>query len=86
MALKYKVLSLSTKPDVLKYCRSLEDSRQSMALKDAMRESCIADVAEAWYQLAVAYQETDPQLAASVLSTMGQYVNWIDISLIANKK
>lgn len=32
--------------------RSAEESRLSMAIKDALRETCIADIAEAWYRQA----------------------------------
>lgn len=57
-----------------------------MQLKDAMRETCLQDLAEALYNLLRAYQSANPDLAAAVLSTVGRYVNWIDVSLVVNER
>jgi exportin-T len=57
-----------------------------MALKDAMREACIADVAGAWYSLTQQYKASRPELAAFVLSSAARYVHWMDISLVANDR
>lgn len=57
-----------------------------MQLKDAMRETCLLDLAEAWYNLLRAYQSANPELAAAVLSTVQRYVNWIDVSLVVNER
>lgn len=57
-----------------------------MQLKDAMRETCLHDLAEAWYNLLRAYQSANPDLAAAVLSTVERYVNWIDVSLVVNER
>lgn len=57
-----------------------------MQLKDAMRETCLLDLAEAWYNLLRAYQSADPELAAAVLSTVQRFVNWIDVSLVVNER
>jgi len=46
-----------------------------MQLKDAMRETCLTDLAEAWYNLLTAYQSANPDLAAAVLNTVERYVN-----------
>ena len=67
-------------------CRTQEGIKRSMQLKDAMRETCLHDLAEAWYNLLRAYQSANPDLAAAVLSTVGRYVNWIDVSLVVNER
>ncbi|GBF91404.1 exportin [Raphidocelis subcapitata] len=66
--------------------RSQEEAKLSMHLKDSMRDRCIADVAEGWYELALAHRASRPQLAAFVLTTAARYVHWIDIGLVANDK
>lgn len=67
-------------------CRTQEGIKRSMQLKDSMRETCLHDLAEAWYNLLRAYQSANPDLAAAVLSTVGRYVNWIDVSLVVNER
>ena len=57
-----------------------------MHLKDAMRESCLTDVAQAWFNLLQAYQNSNPDLAAAVLNTVERYVNWIDVGLVVNAR
>lgn len=57
-----------------------------MHLKDAMRETCLSDLAQTWFNLLQAYQGANPELAVAVLSTVERYVNWIDVSLIANER
>jgi exportin-T len=57
-----------------------------MHVKDSMRDRCIGDVAEAWYQLALAHRAARPQLAAFVLATAARYIHWIDIGLVANDR
>lgn len=57
-----------------------------MHVKDAMRELCISDLAEAWFQLVSAYKDTQPELAAMVLHALKRYVSWIDINLVANNR
>ena len=57
-----------------------------MQLKDAMRETCLNDLAQAWYNLLQAYQHSNPDLAAAVLNTLERYVNWIDVGLVVNAR
>ena len=57
-----------------------------MQLKDAMRETCLDDLADAWYNLLCAYQASNPDLAAAVLTTLERYVNWIDVALVVNDR
>lgn len=66
--------------------RSQEDVKRSMQLKDAMRETCIGRVADTWISLVAGLQSSSPTLAAMVLLTMQRFINWIDISLVANDR
>lgn len=56
----------------------------SMRVKDALRGTCIAQLAEACWQLVVLYQGSDPRLAADVLGAYRRYIHWVDIGLSAN--
>ncbi len=60
--------------------------KESMRLKDAMRDHAVADVAEAWLQLVARYSGPRPDLASAVLDVVRRYVNWIDIGLVANDR
>ncbi len=57
-----------------------------MHVKDSMRDKSIAEVAQAWYSLTLAYSTSHPELAAFVLQTMARYISWMDIGLVANDK
>jgi exportin-T len=57
-----------------------------MQLKDAMREGCLDQVADGWYQLLATYAGPEPDLCAFVLETMQRYISWIDIGLVANSR
>ena len=81
----FEMDSLSTKL-VADHCRTQEGIKRSMQLKDAMRETCLTDLAEAWYNLLTAYQSANPDLAAAVLNTVERYVNWIDVALVVNER
>ena len=70
----------------LDYPRTSEDNVVAMRIKDAMRQQCIVQVVNCWYQLVVAYCTISPEVAASVLETMHRYVSWIDIGLVANEQ
>lgn len=67
-------------------CRSAEETKLSMHVKDSMRESCINEVAATWYSLTQMYKGSRPELAAFVLSSCARYVHWMDIGLVANDK
>lgn len=67
-------------------CRNAEGSKQSMNLKDALRDTCIKEIADAWYQLASVYQSQQPEVASEVLSTVQRYISWMDIRLVANDR
>ena len=64
--------------------RTQDQACKSMAFKDAMRESAVSDMTMVMYELIVLFRRTQPSSAARVLETLGLYVNWMEISLIAN--
>ena len=68
------------------HCSNEAGIKESMQLKDAMRDHATADVAEAWLQLVARYSGPRPELAATVLEVVRRYVNWIDIGLVANDR
>ena len=55
-------------------------------IKDAMRERCLPALVHACYQLAVQLQGGSPGLAAGLLQAISRFINWIDISLVANEQ
>jgi hypothetical protein len=73
-------------PLIMLDCRSAEETKLSMHLKDSMREQCIAEVAAAWFNITQLYKASRPELAAFVLSSAARYVHWMDIGLVANDR
>ena len=55
-------------------------------IKDAMRERCLPALMHACYQLALQLHGSSPGLAAGLLQAVARYINWIDISLVANEQ
>ena len=52
--------------------RSAAEARQSMAFKDSMRETALADVAQAWVALVAAHRADHPALAAQARAKLGE--------------
>ncbi|XP_073411540.1 exportin-T [Dendrobates tinctorius] len=63
-----------------------EEGRRNTLLKDTMREQCIPNLVESWYQILQTYQHTNSELTCQCLEVIGAYVSWIDLSLIANDR
>lgn len=51
-----------------------------------MREHCLTELANVWYNLVVTYSKSSPDLVEAVLSAVRRYVPWIDIGLVANDR
>lgn len=64
--------------------RSSVDAAQASVLKDAMRDLAVPMLVETWYNLLVAFHETNPVTVNSTLELMKPYVDWIEISLVVN--
>uniref|UniRef100_A0A3Q3B8C5 Exportin-T n=1 Tax=Kryptolebias marmoratus TaxID=37003 RepID=A0A3Q3B8C5_KRYMA len=61
-----------------------EETRRNTLIKDTMREQCIPNLVESWFQILTAYQQSHPELTCQCLEVVGAYVSWIDLNLIAN--
>ncbi|CAJ0934002.1 unnamed protein product [Ranitomeya imitator] len=64
----------------------LQEARRNTLLKDTMREQCIPNLVESWYQVLQTYQHTNSELTCQCLEVIGAYVSWIDLTLIANDR
>lgn len=51
-----------------------------------MREQCIPNLVESWFQILQTYQQTHPELTCQCLEVVGAFVSWIELSLIANDR
>ena len=51
-----------------------------------MRDHCVRDLVESWYQILKLYENKNTELVCLCLQVIGAYVSWIDIDLIANDK
>uniref|UniRef100_H0WR04 Exportin-T n=1 Tax=Otolemur garnettii TaxID=30611 RepID=H0WR04_OTOGA len=65
---------------------TLEEARRNTLIKDTMREQCIPNLVESWYQILQNYQYTNSEVTCQCLEVVGAYVSWIDLSLIANDR
>ncbi|XP_069830556.1 exportin-T isoform X2 [Dendropsophus ebraccatus] len=63
-----------------------EEARRNTLLKDTMREQCIPNLVESWYQILQTYQHANSELTCQCLEVIGAYVSWIDLTLIANDR
>lgn len=63
-----------------------EEARRNTLLKDNMREQCIPNLVESWYQILQTYQQSNSELTCQCLEVIGAYVSWIDLTLIANDR
>ncbi|OCT87510.1 exportin-T isoform X2 [Xenopus laevis] len=63
-----------------------EEARRNTLLKDTMRERCIPNLVESWYQILQTYQHSNSELTCQCLEVIGAYVSWIDLTLIANDR
>lgn len=63
-----------------------EEARRNTLLKDTMREQCIPNLVESWYQILQTYQHTNSEVTCQCLEVIGAYVSWIDLTLIANNR
>ncbi|KAM7367426.1 hypothetical protein PAMP_015328 [Pampus punctatissimus] len=61
-----------------------EETRRNTLIKDTMREQCIPNLVESWFQILQTYQQSHPELTCQCLEVVGAYVSWIDLNLIAN--
>lgn len=88
---KYKYSELSTaqqqliRETLLSWLQA-QEARRNTLIKDTMREQCIPNLVESWYQILHNYQYTNSEVLCQCLEVVGAYVSWIDLSLIANDR
>ncbi|XP_069101295.1 exportin-T-like isoform X2 [Argopecten irradians] len=63
-----------------------QEIQRNTLIKDTMRDQCIPQLVDTWYQIMTTYQSTNPEVCCMCLEVVGKYVSWIDINLIANDK
>nr|KAF6454286.1 exportin for tRNA [Molossus molossus] len=63
-----------------------QEARRNTLIKDTMREQCIPNLVESWYQILQNYQYSNSEVTCQCLEVVGAYVSWIDLSLIANDR
>ncbi|XP_063847188.1 exportin-T-like [Scylla paramamosain] len=62
------------------------ESERNNRIKDTMREHCVMDLTNSWYDILVKYEKTHPSLVCQCHDVIGAYICWIDITLIANDR
>ncbi|XP_055506628.1 exportin-T isoform X1 [Leucoraja erinacea] len=72
--------------DIVHTAEVRTECRRNTLIKDAMREQCIPNLVESWYQILHTYQQTNSELTCQCLEVVGAFVSWIDLNLIANER
>ncbi|MPC10363.1 Exportin-T [Portunus trituberculatus] len=62
------------------------ESERNNRIKDTMREHCVVDLTNSWYDILVKYEKSHPSLVCQCHDVIGAYICWIDITLIANDR
>lgn len=65
---------------------SQAETERNTRIKDTMREHCVVDLTNSWYDILVKYEKTNAELVCQCHDVIGAYIAWIDISLIANDR
>jgi len=60
--------------------------KRNTAIKDHMRDHCVKDLVESWYQILIMYEKQSAEIIGACLKVVGAYISWIDIDLIANDR
>lgn len=63
-----------------------QESARNSAIKDRMREQCVAQLADSWLQIMKMYESSHPEVVCQCMEVVGKYVAWIDILLVANSQ
>ncbi|XP_057296563.1 exportin-T-like [Hydractinia symbiolongicarpus] len=63
-----------------------EEFQRNTKIKDHMRDHCVNDLVESWYQILKLYEQCNGAVVCLCLKVIGAYISWIDINLIANER
>ncbi|XP_015780138.1 PREDICTED: exportin-T-like [Acropora digitifera] len=66
--------------------RSPQLNERSTKIKDTMRDTCVVELVESWYNILQTYESSVSSLTCLCLDVIGAYIEWIDIGLVANDK
>lgn len=66
--------------------RNQQEADRNMKIKDAIRETCITNLVDSWYQILNTYENSLSSVMCLCLDVIGAYIEWIDIGLIANDR
>lgn len=80
------LLAIDTEVVDREIIHSQAESDRNNRIKDTMREHCVLDLTNSWYDILVKYERTHPSLVCQCHDVIGAYICWIDISLIANDR
>ncbi|XP_046912928.2 exportin-T-like [Dermatophagoides farinae] len=64
--------------------KTTKEMQRNTLIKDMMRESCLMDLAQFWFNIINTYRDNCPQVVCLCLDVIGAYISWIDINLITN--
>ncbi|TPX58420.1 hypothetical protein PhCBS80983_g03131 [Powellomyces hirtus] len=65
--------------------RDPKETVRNTGLKDAMRESAVAQVTSAWGDILMSSYQSNPDIANACLRLFARYVSWIDINLVVSE-
>jgi len=62
------------------------DRQRSATIKNAMRDRCVGDIVNAWYNILGGFHKERPEIAQRCLQCMQNYIEWIDIQLVTSEQ
>lgn len=62
----------------------LHELERNSRIKDTMREQCVTELVDSWYQIITNYENVNPPITCQCLDIIGVFISWIDINLVAN--
>ncbi|CAH3142352.1 unnamed protein product [Porites evermanni] len=66
--------------------RSQQEAERNTKIKDHIRDTCITELVDSWFQILKTYENSVSSITCLCLDIVGAYIEWIDIGLIANDR
>ena len=67
------------------FSKTAKEAEKGTLIKDMMRDVVMMDLSTFWFNIIELYRESCPTLVCLCLEVIGNYVAWIDISLVTNE-
>jgi exportin-T len=67
------------------FSKTQKEMEKGTLIKDIMRDVVMMDLSSFWFNIIELYRESCPLLVCLCLEVIGNYVAWIDISLVTNE-